>query len=168
VSQGQSPSPSQTPSQTPSRSRIITASWVGTVVLAAASIGAVVSSSTAVRAAALAVDLAMFTGGAVVFLWAYAIAVSRSRTDEIGIGGLYFLAGSAPKDVRVNLLGSLAAQVVVALIAASVKPFTSVAFAVLALLWGLGLAGLWAARHGTFPARATKPKPAADDAPTQP
>ena len=91
---------------------------------------------------------------------AYAIAVGRSRTVDIGIGGLYFVAGSAPKEIRVNLLGSLAVQVIVAVVAASVRPFTSVAFAVLAPLWGLGLTGLWAARHGTFPERG-RPGPSA-------
>ena len=44
---------------------------------------------------------------------------------------------------------------IIAVVAAATRPFTSVAFAVLAPLWGLGLAGLWAARYGTFPARPT-------------
>ena len=136
-------------------SSIVKASWLGTVILAAPSIATVVSDATAVRAIALVADLGLFVGGAVTFLWAYGIAVGRSRTVQIGIGGLYFLAGSAPKEIRVNLLGSLAAQVVLAIAAASIKPFTSVAFAVLAPLWGLGLCGLWAARYGTFPARPT-------------
>jgi hypothetical protein len=121
--------------------------------LALTSAAAVATSARAIRAAALGSDLALFGGGAVIFLWAYAVAVGRSRSVDIGIGGLYFLAGSAPKDIRAQLLGSLAAQVATAIAAASIRPFTSVAFAVLAPLWGLGLAGLWAARYGTFPAR---------------
>ena len=48
---------------------------------------------------------------------------------------------------------ALAAQTTTAVAAAAVKPFTSVAFAVLAPMWGLGLAGLWAAKYGSFPAR---------------
>ena len=42
------------------------------------------------------VSLVLFAVGMVVFVWAYAVAVGRSRTDLIGIGGLFFLAGSAP------------------------------------------------------------------------
>jgi|SRR5437764_6513841 len=132
---------------------IVKASWAGTALLAVTSALAVASSASAVRTVALVVDLALFVGGAVTFLWAYAIAVGRSRSVEIGIGGLYFLAGSAPKDVKGNLLGSLAAETAIAIAAAAARPFTSVAFAVLAPLWGLGLCGLWAARYGTFPAR---------------
>jgi hypothetical protein len=81
------------------------------------------------------------------------VAISRSRTESIGIGGLYFLAGSASKVVRVRLLGALTAQVVIAIVAASIRPFTSVAFGVLVPVFGLGLCGLWGARHGQFPAR---------------
>src|SRR4051812_35483515 len=99
----------------------------------------------------------MFAGGVGVFLWAYAIAVGRSRNDAIGIGGLYFLQGSAPPAIRLHLLGSLGAEVVIALVAASLRPFTGVAFSILAPMWGLGLCGLWAARFGTFPPRSPRP-----------
>jgi hypothetical protein len=96
------------------------------------------------------VSLVLFAVGCIAFLWAYAIAVNRSRTDAIGIGGLFFLQGSAPRAVQVRLLGALAVQVVVAVATAAVHPFTSQAFAVLAPMFGLGLAGLWGARHGRF------------------
>ena len=132
---------------------IVKASWAGTALLAVTSALAVASSASAVRTVALVVDLALFVGGAVTFLWAYAIAVGRSRSVEIGIGGLYFLQGSAPKPVQRHLLGSLAVEVVIAIATAAAKPFTSVAFAVLAPMWGLGLAGLWAAKHGNFATR---------------
>ena len=130
---------------------IIKASWLGTAVLLVSSLLAV--TVEAVDLVAAVVHLVMFAGGVVVFLWAYAIAVGRSRTDEIGIGGLYFLAGTAPPAVRLQLLRSLAAQVVIAVAAASIRPFSSVAFAILAPMWGLGLAGLWGARYGTFAPR---------------
>ena len=130
---------------------IIRASWIGTAVVAVTSIAATITE--AARGLAVVVDLLLFVGGIVAFLWAYAIAVGRSRTDEIGIGGLYFLQGSAPKPVQRHLLGSLAAQTVIAIATAAAKPFTSVAFAVLAPMWGLGLAGLWAAKYGNFATR---------------
>jgi hypothetical protein len=68
----------------------------------------------------------------------------------IGIGGLYFLAGSAPKKVQAHLMGSLAVEVVVAIFTASVRVFTSLAFGILVPVFGLAMAGLWGARHGVF------------------
>lgn len=127
-------------------------SWIGTGVFVAVATVATLLPDEAARAAAV-VDVALFAVGVVAFLWAYWIAVQRSRTDAIGIGGLYFLAGSAPKEVRVRLLGSLAVQVAVAVVSASIRPYTAVAFGILVPVLGLGLAGLWGARHGTFPPR---------------
>jgi hypothetical protein len=101
-----------------------------------------------------AVSIAAFVVGSATFLWAYGIAIGRSRTDLIGIGGLYFLAGEvAPAPVRKLLRSSWAAQIVAVVVAASVRPFTAVAFGILAPMLGLGLMGLWGARHGTFAAR---------------
>ena len=51
------------------------------------------------------------------------------------------------------MLGGAAAQAVVAVATAAVRPYSPLAFGILVPLWGLGLAGLWAARHGTFPQR---------------
>jgi hypothetical protein len=95
----------------------------------------------------------LFFVGCFVFLWAYAVAVSRSRTDLIGIGGLYFLAGSAPKVVRFRLRLSFAVEIVVAIVSASIRPFTPLAFGFLVPVFGLGLCGLWGARYGTFEPR---------------
>lgn len=131
---------------------IVAASWAGTGVFAAVATVATLLPDEAARPAAY-VDVALFAVGVVAFLWAYAIAVARSRTDAIGIGGLYFLAGSAPKEVRVRLLTALAVQTVIAIVTASIRPYTAVAFGVLVPVFGLGLAGLWGARHGTFPPR---------------
>jgi len=47
-------------------------------------------------------------------------------------------------------MGALSIQVVVGFTAASFRPFTTVASAVLVPVFGLGLAGLWGARHGSF------------------
>ena len=127
---------------------IIKASWTGTAVLFFSCLLAVTLEAFDLVAAII--HLVMFVLGVFIFLWAYAIAVGRSRTDEIGIGGLYFLAGTAPTPIRLRLLGSLGAQAVIALGAASIRPFSSVAFAILAPMWGLGLCGLWGARYGTF------------------
>jgi hypothetical protein len=99
------------------------------------------------------VSLVLFAIGIVVFLWSFWLAVQRSREDVMGIGGLYFLAGSAPRDVQVRLMGAFGVQVVVSFGVAIAHPFTALAFATLVPLFGLGVAGLWGARHGTFPPR---------------
>ncbi|MDY7101353.1 MAG: hypothetical protein S0880_09215 [Actinomycetota bacterium] len=132
---------------------LIRLSWAGTVVFVITAIAAVVAPSVAAEVAA-GTALALFGVGCVLFLWAFLLAVERSRTDAIGIGGLYFLAGSAPSRVTRLLMGSFAVEVVVALASASARPFTSLAFGVLVPMWGLGIAGLWGARYGTFEPRA--------------
>ncbi|HMQ25377.1 MAG TPA: hypothetical protein PKA98_05275 [Acidimicrobiales bacterium] len=111
---------------------------------------------------AVVVALALFFVGCVVFLWAFGVAVNRSRTDAIGIGGLYFLAGSAPRGVQVALLVPFGIQIAVALVTAGLRPFTSLAFGVLVPMFGLGQAGLWGARYGAFGSRFDLPSPADD------
>ncbi len=134
---------------------IVTSSFVGTAAFALVAAAGVVAPELEVVTAA--VSGVLFAVGCVVFLWAYALAVSRSRAEAIGIGGLYLLAGdSAPASVRRRLMVALAAQVVLALAAASIRPYTPMAFGVLVPVFGLGLTGLWGARHGHFAARTTK------------
>jgi len=131
---------------------IIKSSWISTAVFAVTAVAAAVSPGV-LRWPALAVALTMFAIGCLVFLWAFAIAVERSRTDAIGIGGLFFLAGSAPRRVQVNLMGALAVQVLVAISTASARIFTTLAFGSLAPVMGLAMAGLWGSKFGTFGVR---------------
>jgi hypothetical protein len=102
---------------------------------------------------ALFVSLLLFAAGTATFLWALVVAAGRSREREMTVAGLFLLQGSAPRDVRRRLLGALAAEVVVGLGVAIARPFTSLAFGLLVPVYGLALAGLWGARHGTFPPR---------------
>jgi hypothetical protein len=105
------------------------------------------------------VDLVLFAAGCGAFLWAYALAIGRSRYETVTMGGLFFLGeGVAPEDVTRLLRGVLGAQVVVAVAAAAARPFTALAFSVLAPMLGLGLMALWAARHGRFAARPPEPE----------
>lgn len=139
---------------------IVNASWAGTAVYAALALaGTILPDTFAIPTAVVSGGL--FVIGCVTFLWAYAVAVSRSRTDLIGIGGLYFLAGTAPKVVRFRLRLSLAVEIVVALVSSSIRPFTPMAFGFLVPVFGLGMSGLWGARYGTFAPR-DAPDPDAD------
>ena len=134
---------------------LIRLSWAGTLVFTiTATLATIDPDGMGMPAVVVAVGL--FGAGSVAMFWAFLIAVQRSRTDLIGMGGLYFGAGSAPRSIRVTLLSSLAVEVVVALVTASIRVFTSLAFGILVPVWGLGLAGLWFARHGRFAPRETE------------
>ena len=103
---------------------------------------------------AFAVAVVLFAAGCAAFVAAYARALGRSRRDLIAVGNLFFLTGgTAPAPVRRNLLGSLTVQAVVALATAIARPYSALAAGTLVPVYGLALCGLWAARHGTFPAR---------------
>lgn len=136
---------------TPAGSAILRTSVAGTASFTALAAAAVLADR--VVPAFVVVSLLLFAAGTVAFVVAFLRAVDRSRTETIGVGGLFFGAGAAPGRVQALLLGSLGVQVVVAITAAALRPYTAVAFGTLAPMWALGLAGLWVARHGVFPAR---------------
>ena len=142
--------------------RILRVATWSSVVLAVFAAGAVaVPDTLAVPYAVVAV--VYFIAGFVAFVWSYLVAVGRSRTDELNVAGIYFLTGSAPKAVKRRLLGAVVVQSVITVAAAAARPFTAVAFGVLAPLLALGLTGLWGARYGSFPerddARGRRPAP---------
>ena len=130
---------------------IVRASTGGTAVFVLLAVLALVADQLV--PAYVVASLVLFAGGTLAFVVAFLRAVDRSRTEAIGVGGLFFGAGAAPGRVQALLLGSLGIEVVVAITAAALRPYTAVAFGTLAPMWGLGLAGLWVARHGWFPSR---------------
>ena len=135
-----------------SGARIVAAAWAGTALFLVTAAGAVFL--PVLRGLAATVACGLFATGVVSFVAAYLAALRRSRAEAIGIGGLFFLAGdAAPRAVRRRLMGALAAQVAIALATASARPFTSAAFGILAPVYGVGIAGLWASRHGRFEPR---------------
>jgi hypothetical protein len=106
----------------------------------------------------VAVALALFALGCAAFALGYARAVQRSRTDEISVAALFLLSGpGVPRGVKRRLGLLLAAQIAVALATALIRSFTPLAFGVLVPVFGVGLNGLWTARHGRFPARRARP-----------
>lgn len=130
--------------------RLVNAVIVGTGVLVGTSVAAAVSPDQ-FQTLHAAYSCLLFAIGTAAMLWAYALGVSRSRTDAVDVLGLFLLAGDvAPVDVRRPLRLALAVQVVAVVAAAAIRPFTPVAFGVLAPTFGLGMMGVWAGRYGTF------------------
>lgn len=151
-----------TEAEPPGRS-IVLASWIGTAVFVVAAIAATLAPDD--LGAAFAIMSVLYLGaGVVLFLLTLVVAADRSRTDAIGIGGLFFLQGSAPGPVQRHLMASFAVEVVVALAAASIRIYTPLAFGILVPMYGLGLAGLWGARYGSFgPREASAARPNDDE-----
>ena len=126
--------------------------------------GALVATSAAAAAAPAAFErihavlsVVLFVVGTGAMLWAYALGVSRSRTDLVTVPGLFFLAGDvAPRSTRRALRVATAVEVVAVVAAASIRPYTEVAFGILAPMYGLGLMGVWGGRYGRFPDRPAK------------
>jgi hypothetical protein len=137
---------------------IVRASLGGTALLAVVAVAGIIEPDPPVGVVVAVVSLLLFAVGIGAFVVTLLKAADRSRREELHVPGLWWLAGgTAPKEVRRLLVGSFLAQVVIAFVAASIQPYTGVAFAILAPLQGLGLTGLWGARHGTFGPRATRP-----------
>jgi hypothetical protein len=135
---------------------IVNLSFLGTGALVATSIAAAAVPDTFGRVHA-ALSIGLFVIGTAAMLWAYALGVSRSRTDLVTVPGLFFLAGDvAPPATRRALRVATVVEVVAVVAAASIRPFTEVAFGILAPMFGLGLMGMWGGRHGEFPPRPPK------------
>ena len=139
---------------------ILRTTVVGTALFMVSGLGAIVWQDLLTPLYVL-ISLTEFFVGMVVFVLAFLRAVDRSRTESIGIGGLFFASESAPKRVQAILMISLTVQVVVSIVVASLHLYTALAFGVLAPMWALGFTGLWVAAYGRFPDRAPEPTLAA-------
>lgn len=117
------------------------------------------------QVAMAAVSMVLFAAGAFTGLAAYVRALERSRIDEIGVANLYLLTGrTAPRGVKRTMTLALGVQVVVGLAGAIVgavglglEEVNTLAFGILVPMFGIGLNGYWAVRHGTFGPRLDKP-----------
>ncbi|MFT7646340.1 MAG: hypothetical protein ACI8Y4_001074 [Candidatus Poriferisodalaceae bacterium] len=134
---------------------LMTLSWSAVAVLAVA-LGLGVAFVSPLAPLAATVSLILFAGGLAAYIAAYAVGVRRSRDEEISVAGMFVLQGTAPLAVRRSFLWSITAQILVSVVAASIRPFTTVAFGILAPTFGLGLMALWGARHGTFGPRSRR------------
>ncbi len=143
------------------RDPIVVTDLAGTCLFAVAGAVAIASRHGWSDAVLVVVSLVLFAVGVGVALWAYAVAVERSRTDEIAVAGLYLLAGPvAPRSVKVRMNLAVVAQVIIALVVAIAGASglrhgqkNVLAFAALVPMFGVGMNGLWAAKRGSFGAR---------------
>ena len=123
-------------------------SWVGNVVFAATAIPAALGVES-FEGPAIVTALVLFFVSLGVWTWAFVVALARStQGDDIVVANLFGTIGDAPGVVRWHLFGSLGACLVITIGTAAADPF-----GVLVPMLPLGFVGLWAARHGTFPAR---------------
>jgi hypothetical protein len=128
--------------------RIVVASWIADAMFLVASLPAIFGVSGAADVAAV-VCLALFAASLGVWAWAFAVAVARnSQGDDIAVGSLFLVEGSVRRSDRRAVYFPFWASVVITAVAAASNPF-----AVLVPMLGLGLVGLWGARHAEFPRR---------------
>lgn len=136
----------------PGRS-IIATSWGANALFAATAIPFALGVDD-LEGVAIGTALALFGLSLVVWAWAFAVALVRSaQGDDLVVASLYLTVGDAPREVRWQLFAALGVCVLVTAATAAADPF-----GVLVPMLPLGLVGLWAARHGTFPPRPT-PRP---------
>ena len=141
----------------PAGAEILRASSVATVAVAVSSVVAMGLPRAGGMAHAV-LGGALFMAGTVAMGWAFALGVGRSRAEAVDTAGLFLLVGPvAPPEVRRRFRVHLAVQTAAVVAAAAVRPFTVVAFGILAPMFALGLMGLWGARHGAFPPRPEHP-----------
>ena len=92
---------------------LLRACWAGTAVFAGTAI--VTTAFPDPMAVPIAVvSLGLLAAGCAAMLWAFQRALRRSRSELIGVGGLYFLAGCAPRSVRLSMMAALALEVAAA------------------------------------------------------
>ncbi len=127
--------------------RIVEASLAGTALFAVTALPAA-AGVEALQVPAVIISLVLFLVSIPLALVALARAAVRTarQEDRIIVSSLFFLQGSAPKQVRRLLLGSLLASLVISVVSAAREPF-----GILEPVFPLALCAQWAARHGTFP-----------------
>lgn len=129
----------------------------GTVIFVVSASMSTVIFTSGFRTLGVVVAMVLFAVGVAAFIWGYFTAVQRSRYDNISVASLYLLLGDvATSKVRWLMNGCLVVQGLCGLITALVRtstdgrPGSTLAFGVLVPLFGIGLNGLWASRHGKF------------------
>ncbi len=128
-----------------------------TVVFTATQVVATIAPRGTGALVAVAFSLVLFAAGSIGFVAAFVVAAGRSRDERVTIAGVVWLTGAAPPAVAQALRVALVAQCVVALVTAGLRPFSAVAFGILAPMAGLGCIAWYGARHGAFAPIITDP-----------
>ena len=110
------------------------------------------------------VSMVLFAIGVATTLLAYTRALDRSRVEEVGVANLFLLTGrTAPQAVGRTMSAALIVQVVAAVGGAWIGvvgldqgQLNALAFGVLVPMFGVGMNGVWAARHGSYGPRVGK------------
>jgi hypothetical protein len=128
---------------------ILVFGWIANALFAVTAASAAISSDDALVAIAIGCALLLFFVAIGAFVYAFALAVARSaRGDNVAVANLFFLQGSAPRSVQRSFLVLFVVCLAIAVGTAAWEPF-----GVLVPMLPIGLAGVWAARDGTFPPR---------------
>jgi hypothetical protein len=127
---------------------IVIASWASLAVFALFAIPDALGLRALDIAAAL-VSLGLFLISLGIWIYAFGVVLVRStRGDDIVVSSWVFLTGSAPSNVRKQLMWAVVVSIVLGLATAWANPF-----GVLVPMLPLGFAALWGARYGTYPPR---------------
>lgn len=133
---------------------------IGTALFVVSASVAAVVFTPVFRTLGVAVSLVLFSVGVASFIWGYFTAVQRSRYNNISVASLFLLINNvASHKVQWLMNGCLAVQVTCGLLTAIARtstngrPGSTLAFGVLVPLFGIGINGLWASRHGSFAPR---------------
>jgi hypothetical protein len=130
--------------------------WQSTALLALAAVAGV-TSPDAFGIVLAVISSAMFVLGLVFLLLALLGGLRRSRVEEVTVTGLFLLHETAPRAIRRRFLWCLMIQLALAFVAAGFRPYSQIAFVLLAPMFVFGSAALWSAQYGIFSARGCDP-----------
>ena len=133
---------------TPGRA-IVRFGWIANLVFAVTAIPAALGVDFMLDVA-IGVSLILFLIACGAFLYAFGVGIARSaRGDNVAVANLFFLQGSASRDVQRTFIAMFVVCLVIAVATIVNEPF-----GILVPMLPPGLAGVWAARYGKFPPRA--------------
>lgn len=102
---------------------------------------------------AAGLSLLMFVATVVLFAFAFTRVVGRSRYEEIAVGSVWGLEGSAPKPIARGFRAQFVGYFLVPLVVSVLHPDSLLVFSWLAAGFPWSLAGFWASRYGAFSPR---------------
>ena len=135
---------------------LVRIAWQSTFALLVLAVAGVLAPDTFGLVVAV-LSIVMFGLGLLFLLLALLGGLRRSRLEEVTVSGLFLLHETAPRKIQRLFLWCLVLQLATSLTAAGLRPYTEIAFAVLAPTVLFGSAALWSARHGSFTARGSGP-----------